>query len=383
MQQIYQTSFDLSKLPESYVTSKFYEYGYKVKRHGNQYCSCCPICREGNSWGRKQRCWWIPSKNMIYCFNCGHGYSPYNWIKQVSGMGAKDILSELKHDEYDVIDLDVKERYELNIESREMEDLPENSINLMDSQQLEFYYGNSVVHKALDYIHARRLDSAVNAPDRLFLSLTDRIHKYRLIFPFNDQDGRVTFYQSRSFGANPDPSDVREKIRYLGKVGSKKTIFNYDRIDNHLDDVFVFEGPIDACFVRNGIAVAGVSQGKSLDLTEEQANQISNIELMHRIVWVLDSQWIDETSLEKTKTLLEQHEYVFIWPKEIGEKYKDFNEMAVNLSLDEIDYDLLQKNITNNLQDYLIIYNEIKNGKPKEDSPLDNLCNMDLTDFDS
>ena len=57
---------------------------------------------------------------------------------------------------------------------------------------------------------------------------------------------------------------------------------------------------------------------------------------MHRIVWVLDSQWLDKTACDKTMKLLEAGETVFIWPFDIGHKYKDFNEMVIDQKLDEI-----------------------------------------------
>lgn len=358
------SQIDITKLPIDYVTRKFYEYGYKVVQHGHNYCCCCPICREGNSWGKKQRCWWLPDKNLIYCFNCGHGYSPFNWIRDVSGMQTRDIIDEIRQNEYDVIDLDVQERNEAfeSIVQPPNDDLPENSIDLSDKQQLDYYKNDSIVRKCLQYIHSRRLDTAVNRPDSLFLSLTDKVHRFRLVFPFKGQDGSTLFYQSRSIGAHPDPNDEYEKIRYLGKVGAKKTIFNIDKIDGKIKYVYVFEGPIDSCFVKNGVAVAGVSAGDKLDLTEMQLDQIKSIELMHRIVWVLDSQWLDETACDKTMKLLEAGETVFIWPFDIGHKYKDFNEMAIDQRLDEIPQSLLIENCTNNQAEFALKYNQIKNG---------------------
>ncbi len=53
-------------------------------------------------------------------------------------------------------------------------------------------------------------------------------------------------------------------------------------------------------------------------------------------VWVLDSQWLDNASRKKSKILLDQGETVFIWPKEYGTVFKDFNDIAKKLNLSEI-----------------------------------------------
>lgn len=381
----FQHQFDPGKLPEDYVTRKFYEYGYKVKQQGSNYCCCCPVCREGNSWGKKQRCWWLVKRNLIYCFNCGHGFSPFNWIKTVSGLSGSEIRKEVQGGNYDIIDLDAvdrKEQYEIDYTPFDVDSLPSDPIDLYNNLQLEYYHGNSVVQKCLSYISERRLDTAVNAPEHLYLSLTDHIHKYRLVFPFYDAYNNVSFYQSRSFGGNPDPTDEREKIRYMGKVGATKTIFNFNKIDNSICNVYVFEGPIDCCFVKNGIAVAGISAGEKVDFTPDQSDQINSLSLLHELVWVLDSQWIDNTSLEKTKKLLELGEKVFIWPENYGRKYKDFNEMAVDMKLDEIPQYLLEQNIASSLDDYMNIYNTIKGEEEKDSLTQDeNVWSADLSSF--
>lgn len=59
----------------------------------------------------------------------------------------------------------------------------------------------------------------------------------------------------------------------------------------------------------------------------------------------MDSQILDKTSEEKTHKLLAQGECVFIWPKEIGEKYKDFNEWAKGEGLNEIPVDVVKSNV--------------------------------------
>ena len=61
-------------------------------------------------------------------------------------------------------------------------------------------------------------------------------------------------------------------------------IFNLNQIDNELDKLFIFEGPIDACFVKNGIAVAGIQEGDAT-YTSKQQEQLQKYNLFDKI-WV-------------------------------------------------------------------------------------------------
>ena len=340
---IYTPTFSIKELPEDYVTRKFYSLGYNPTYHKNNgsYNCGCPICHEGKSWGKKSRCWWLPQQNLIYCFNCGRGYTPYTWIKEAGNLSYQDIKKEVLGGEYNIVNLD-KEDDEL-IDEEVVEDVlgvPYDSVNL-----LEFLDGSSdsVINKAVKYLKDRGLDKAVNRPDKIYLSHKDYTHGDRIIFPFFDGWGRIPFYQSRAFGGTDN--EIMEQVRYLSKVGAEKSVFNLDKISGEIDDIYVFEGPIDACFMRNGVAVAGVSVGDKQDMTDLQRSQLAAFSLTHRIVWVLDSQILDKTSEEKTHKLLAQGECVFIWPKDIGEKYKDFNEWAKGEGLNEIPVDVVKNNV--------------------------------------
>lgn len=218
---------------------------------------------------------------------------------------------------------------------RKQNTLPEDCINLFDEQQVSFYKKDHIVQTAMAYIKSRRLDTSINKPDAIFLSRNDFFHKNRLILPFKDSDGKIIFYQTRKLFEWDDKPD------YLSKFDADKAIFGMNNINPSLDEVFIFEGPIDSCFVKNGIAVAGINEGHHR-FTPTQFNQLEELKLFKKI-WVLDSQWIDKASREKTKILLEQGECVFIWPKKWG-KFKDFNEICVKYGIDQISKSFIREN---------------------------------------
>ena len=339
-------------IPEDYAISKFYELGYKVTYNswGKTYNSCCPICREGKSWGRKKRCFYIPENENIYCHNCGSSLKPYNWIRQVSGMTDAELRIDMEDSD------NVREDSSPINEPKPVESiptLPEDSINLFDPIQVEFYKDNYVVQTALKLIEDRKLNTAINGPDALYVSLKDIVHKNRLILPFKDGDGKIIYYQSRKM------FDWDEKTSYISKQGGDKSICGIDRIDSTKDCVFLFEGPIDSYFVKNGLAVAGINSGYGR-FTPLQQEQIEELKFFRKI-WVLDSQWIDKTSRDKTIKLLEQGECVFLWPKNWG-KYKDFNEVCVKNDIRGIGSEFIEKNSycgNNGLLKYKILFHNM------------------------
>jgi hypothetical protein len=324
-------------LPADYVISKFYELGYKVthNKSSGKYNSCCPICREGTSWGRKKRCWYNPEEHNIICYNCGSSLSTYNWIREVSGMSHNDLCDDISKGDYGYTTISLEEEEpKLTVET-----LPVDSINLFDQTQVDYYKENYKVCCALEYIKRRRLDTAVNRPHALYISLKDKHQGDRLVIPFKDERGDIVFYQTRTLFDND------ERPSYLSKLNSDKTLYGIDRIDPNIDTIFLFEGPIDSFFIKNGLGVAGINKAKEFTLTKTQKSQMESLSLFKKI-WFLDSQWVDKTAREKTLALLEAGECVFIWPEKWGKYYKDLNEICVDKSLDQVSAEWVKKNST-------------------------------------
>lgn len=319
-------------VPEDYVVLKFYSFvGKPAKnRYNNTYQGSCPMCREGNSWLKKRRFYYIPDKNLVYCHNCGYSKSTIKWIMDISGLSIDEIRSELKD-----VCVDITEEKEERIVVADT--LPKDCINLFDKTQLSFYKNNKIVNKALEFLDKRRLTNAINRPV-FYLSLTDNTHKNRLIIPFLDENNKIVYYQSRTI------LDNDEKPRYMSKLNGEKTIFNFDKIDLNYDKVFIFEGPINSCFVKNGVAIGGIQENSYQLFTTKQQEQIDKIPF-HKRIWVLDSQWKDTAAANKTKKLLELKEKVFIWPKELGKAYKDFNDIVIEIKSDYISPDYILKNV--------------------------------------
>lgn len=328
-------------ISSDYFVQKFYQLvAYtKYNRLQQTYNGCCPICREGKSFKAKRRLFYILKKNLIFCHNCGFSGTPVTFIIRVTNQTFKEILEESK--EYDILPTEVTlEEASATLAAKIIPTLPQDCINLFDEKQVNYFKSNSIVQQVLEYVKKRRLDTAINKPISLWLSLTDFIHKNRLILPFYDGK-EIAFYQSREIF--PNEAREWECPKYLGKVNGEKTLFNLDRVDPTLDKLFVFEGPINACFTPNGIAVAGIQDNSELTLTMKQQQQLSAY-FTYELIWCLDSQWIDAASNKKTQILIEGGHKVFIWPETYGKIFKDFNDIATRLQKDGIPASFITKN---------------------------------------
>lgn len=316
-------------LPETYIVSKFYQYaGYpKYNRISKVYYGCCPSCREGNSWGKKRRLYFVPKDNIIYCHNCGISLRPIKWIQQVSNLSYGEIMTEIK--DYSEQDTQIKDT---NLKKKDIEipPLPRDSINLSDQQQLEYHRDNFVVQGALKLLNDRRLLASINKPKAFWLSLTDPVHKNRLIIPFEDLNGKIVHYQSRTI-----IEDKKKKLpKYLSKQNSDKTLFGIERVDSNNNYIFITEGPLDACFIKNGVAVAGITEGKGEIFTDKQKVQLQQYPL-HKLIYVLDNQRVDAASKKKSNYLIKQGCSVFVWPEKL-KKFKDINELCSYFMINEI-----------------------------------------------
>ena len=321
-------------IPEEYIIQKFYQHaGYpKYVKSTNTYMGGCPICREGKSWGRKSRLYYIPKDDVICCHNCGWYGKPGKWIMEVEQITYNEMVDQINTGSFTYgIDIEVKE-------NKQTPALPLDSINLFDKSQLLFYASSPVVRKAAKVIIDRRLNTAVNRPRALYISLVDFVHKNRLTIPFYDRTGKCVFYQSRSIGET-DPT----RPKYLSKQNSDKTLFNYGNVSSSAENIFVTEGPIDSFFIRDSVAVAGIQERSKSTFTPRQSEQISSM-FLSQVVWVLDSQYLDTASLSKTKNLLKSGECVFIWPEDVGKRFKDINDMCVYFSIDEISPEYILSN---------------------------------------
>ena len=211
-------------------------------------------------------------------------------------------------------------------EPREELTLPKDCVNLFDTQQTNFYKGDYYIDLALNTIKDRKLDLAPYRTD-LFISRDDFIHKNRLIIPFYDALGELSFYQSRSQTRNQFSMG-----KYLSALDGRKTFFGLDKLDMNKGVVFVLEGPLDCFFVANSIG------GGGLKLNSSQNEAIDELRPFYDIVWCLDNDFGNVDVKKRYLELIKQKERVFLWGKEYS-GIKDFNDYCLERNILEVPMD--------------------------------------------
>lgn len=339
-------------VPEQYVVQTFYRCVSfpSYNKYNNVYNGSCPFCKEGKSYGKKTRFFYLPEKELTYCHNCGYSRKTFNFILDVTGKPFNEVINEIKNLDYSEVP-DKQEKEEVKQVNKS---LPDDCINLTDKNQLEFHKNNPIVNVCLNFIKSRRLNTAINKPITYYLSLVDKVHKNRLILPFYDSNGDIIFYQTRTLLEK----DSYEKPKYLSKVGAEKSLYGVHNLDLFHDNVYIFEGPIDSFFIKNGLAVCGIQEETNRTFNELQSKQITQLTTFKKI-WCLDNQWNDNASLKKSSILVDSGEHVFIWP-EAFKNYKDLNELCIKFNRDSINPELIIKNTYSGLKAKILLTN-IKN----------------------
>ncbi len=317
-------------LSEQYIIDQFYKYCKRpvYRRYTQLYNAECPFCHEGKSSGKKRRFYYIPKDDHFFCHNCSWSGNGIKYILSISGKSYPEILKESKN--YQPTSTSVKlpnfdKPAIINVGT-----LPTDSINLFDTQQLKYYQNNKVVKDAISFIQYRRLNTAINRPRALFISLSDFIHKNRLCIPFYNETNQIGYYQTRAIykkDANP---------KYLSKLGADKTIFGIHNIEPSLEFLFILEGPLDCFFIKNGIAIGGIN------ISEKQEQTLNKYKLLDRI-WILDNEFHKKEVRKKVEELIERDEKVFFWPKEL-KMFKDINQLCIKTKKDKINEKLFINN---------------------------------------
>ena len=341
-------------VPEEYIAQKIHESVYKVtySPYNKTFNGCCPFCKEGKSWGKKKRFFYIIEKELAYCHNCGYSKKSLNFLCDLTQNSLQEIINDIKRGDFNVLPVDIQEENETK--EINLYTLPQDCINLSDKVQVDYYKDNPAVIAALHVLKTRRLHTAINRPFTFYISLNDKVHKNRLVLPFYDFINNIIFYQSRCLLNK----DLKDKPKYLSKVRGEKSVYGIHNIDSKLNNVYIFEGPIDSYFVKNGLAVCGIQENSTNSLTELQNKQLNSLIGMNR-VWCLDNQWCDRSSINKSLILADQEEQIFIWPEELR-KIKDINELCIITNRDSINNSFIDKNTFTGLKAKVLL-TKIKN----------------------
>ena len=230
----------------------------------------CPFCGDSQKQRNRARGYILGDGKgaRFYCHNCGVSFSFGTFLKEF----APDLYTAYRVETLGNVFKVPSAQKEASIEAKikkiqtSMEDPLVHCSKLTDRTQ-----NRSVIK----YAHSRCL------PERMFEDLygvsdvnlvTKRIPKYKeqdfpelpaLVIPFFKSDGAYDFIQCRiSEPCEKEFRFVTLQVHEGPKVWGQKYL-------NWQDTIYIFEGPIDAMFIKNAIALAGAASG--LDFMIETA----------------------------------------------------------------------------------------------------------------
>ena len=298
----------------------------------NDIAICCPLCREGKSWNKKQRCHLYFEKKinapLVKCFNCGFTGLMSTYLKEFDSKlyneyrleKRKQWLKELQGKRQDI---NIEKISNNNDDKFILFDTPKEFIPALKSTEAVTFL--SLRHIKPEYwnLFYYAVDD-IKFPDKV-LPVKDSI-----IIPLKFED-KLYGFQARK---------IAEKRFYTYLPNSGLKVWNWFDADKE-KPLFVFESVFDA--LSSGLPLKRIVANLGINFPQNLLDQIIPI-------FCLDNQHFDEASKKQSLEYVEQGYYVFIWPKYWNGKRvteKDFNEMLCNGWNEEEIKDMILHNIEN------------------------------------
>jgi DNA primase len=258
-----------------------------AKISSNDIAIGCPICEEGKSKGKKQRChlYYYGENLMVHCFNCGMHHTFRNYLKKYFPQLYKQYMFDIG-----IFKTPKKEHTDKPKELKlfTFKDIGLNFIPVTESK------------KGMAYLYSRGVDTKYF---KKFYFGKYKNYGEGIVIPFWYND-KIYGFQFRS---------INKKIfhTYLPEQNKGWKIYNYFTNEKK---VYVFESIFD--LYSNDIPLENKISSLGSDINIEKLNKFKEV------IFCFDN---DETGHKKAKKYAELGYGVFIWPDNIP--YKDFNDI--------------------------------------------------------
>ena len=272
----------------------------------------CPYCGDSKKRKNKARGYLFQVKSgyVFKCHNCGAGRSLSNFLKeQDPQLHDQYVMEKFKDSNSSVGKHTFVPAPKFNFETPKFDtkSIDLEKISDLNTSHVAREYLEKRQIKCLDYFYyAPKFKEWTNKQKKTFDTLRQDGH--RIIIPFFDEHGKMFGYQGRSLDPNP-------RMRYITIMldDSRPKIFGLDRIDP-TKPVHIVEGPFDATFLKNSVAMAGS------DIDPRTYNWSDYI-------WVYDNEPRNREIVSKISRSVDRGDKVVIWPKNIQQK--DINDMIL------------------------------------------------------
>lgn len=310
----------------------------RFTRKGRAYNFRCFLCGDSRKNRSKARGFLFPKKDGGFLYHCHNCHSTLDFPVVLKKLDPSLFDEYMKEKLMDQVNPAPRKKSDAEVLAESMK-TPRfikfsSLINLKKISQLDWD------HPAKQYVISRKIPNPYHA--KLFYApkfkeftnsvvpekFSDtRYDEPRLIIPFIDEEKNLIGFQGRSF--NP-----KTELRYITIMVDEDSpkIFNLDTCDRNKPH-YIFEGPIDAMFVENSLAMAG----GSIDWNYVNENSI----------FVYDNEPRSKETCKKISNIIDRGHSVCLFPETI--KGKDINEMVLNREHLDIQ-SLLEKNVSSDLE---------------------------------
>tara|TARA_Y100000593_G_C4281100_1_gene322809 strand:- start:428 stop:1459 length:1032 start_codon:yes stop_codon:yes gene_type:complete len=307
---------------------------YTVKNQ-NPYLSNfrCPLCGDSQKSKKKARGYFYTKTSSLFyrCHNCNAGTTLGNIIKTVNASLYNDYKLERYKEGFDVGNA-AKPHSKIEFqnftpqfeEKSPLDRLFEKVDTLNDSNIFAKYLKNRKIPRSKwgSIYYTYETHKLIElCPE--YSSIVE-FDEPRIIFPFYTKDKRLIGVTARDVSSK---SNLRYLTLRIDKV--EPMIYNIENIDTS-KQIYCTEGPIDSLFLDNAVAVGSSDLGRIRSLLPK-----SNTTL------IFDNQPRNVSIGSIMRRVMEDGWSMVIWPDTVKEK--DINEMALNMSIDQIK-ELINKN---------------------------------------
>ena len=318
-------------IENKYITLMSSQLG-NFKKKGNVYNFRCPYCGDSKKDKFKARGYFLTKKGKpsYYCHNCGISKTFKQFLQDNNAQLYQEYSMEILKEKGNL-----KEHKEIDIKTPEVkESFPEYLRGGSPLRKIKKISQLDWDHPAKTYVLERKIPNPYHAKlyycPRFYTWTNSLIpNKFkdttkdepRLIIPFIDENNKLFGYQGRSF-------DKKSKARYITLMldESKPKVFGLDGVDFD-KKIYAVEGPLDSCFVKNCIAMAG-----------SDISFVTNNYKFFPVTMVYDNEPRSIEIVKKIKKAISNQQQVVIWPENI--KYKDINDMILG-GMSEADVQLI------------------------------------------
>ena len=310
------------------ISSQFRNF----KRQGKAYNFSCPYCGDSTKNKFKARGYLYEKKGThpYFCHNCGISKSFDKFLSDQTPQLYKEFKLEILKEKGN---LEVKKEIDSSTSKVKSSAFPDYMKSGSPLRTLKKISQLDWDHPAKKYVLDRKIPNTYHGKlfyCSKFYGWTNTLipNKFkvtkdepRLIIPFIDENNKLFGYQGRSF-------DKKSKARYITIMldESKPKVFGLDGVDFD-KKIYAVEGPLDSCFVKNCIAMAG-----------SDISFVTNNYKFFPVTMVYDNEPRSIEIVKKIKKAISNQQQVVIWPENI--KYKDINDMILG-GMSEADVQLI------------------------------------------